>query len=343
MPRQLQELRDALPDAIGIWIGGHAALQLPAERLPPNCDAGPRRGRIRAAPGETRASLNHHESALQKTPGNDRRLPRCWWPPLSRMPCGRSRQPSSPQRRATSLRSWSPAAGCAQCARAWSARSWQASWKALRSPRATRLRRASCSDGCDLARPTPALPAHWLRCGLPRPTCAGRNPSSRPPCANSSGRRNLPERKLVPVAELDNAEAAERVQRARTDSARALLDEAAAEVDKIRPEFGKREVRAPFSGIVVERMVEPGTSVSAATAWFSVAEMSDDRDLRRDRREQSWPARRSDSRQSPWLRPTRIAPLPRGSPRLGPMSTASAASSGCAWWPRSSRTSCFPT
>lgn len=86
--------------------------------------------------------------------------------------------------------------------------------------------------------------------------------------------RELAERKLVPIAELDAAEAAERVQRAKTDAARARLEEAQAEVDKIRPEFGKREVRAPFDGVVVERMVEPGTSVSAATAWFSVAEMT---------------------------------------------------------------------
>jgi HlyD family secretion protein len=86
--------------------------------------------------------------------------------------------------------------------------------------------------------------------------------------------RELAERKLVPVAELDAAEAVERVQRAKTDAARARLEEAQAEVDKIRPEFGKREVRAPFDGVVVERMVEPGTSVSAATAWFSVAEMT---------------------------------------------------------------------
>jgi HlyD family secretion protein len=86
--------------------------------------------------------------------------------------------------------------------------------------------------------------------------------------------RELAERKLVPIAELDNAEAAERVQRAQTDAARARLEEAQAEVDKIRPEFGKREVRAPFDGIIIDRMIEPGTSVSATTAWFSLAEMS---------------------------------------------------------------------
>jgi len=86
--------------------------------------------------------------------------------------------------------------------------------------------------------------------------------------------RELAERKLVPIAELDSAESAERIQRAKTDAARARLEEAQAEVDKIRPEFGKREVRAPFDGVVIERMVEPGTSVSAATGWFTVAEMS---------------------------------------------------------------------
>lgn len=86
--------------------------------------------------------------------------------------------------------------------------------------------------------------------------------------------RELAERKLVPVAELDAAEAVERVQRANTDSARARLEEARAEVARVRPEFGKREVRAPFDGVVIERLVEPGTAVSATTGWFEVAEMS---------------------------------------------------------------------
>jgi HlyD family secretion protein len=86
--------------------------------------------------------------------------------------------------------------------------------------------------------------------------------------------RELAARKLVPVAELDAAEATERVQRAKTEAARARLEEALAEVDKVRPEFGKREVRAPFDGVVIERLVEPGTSVSASTGWFTIAEMS---------------------------------------------------------------------
>jgi HlyD family secretion protein len=86
--------------------------------------------------------------------------------------------------------------------------------------------------------------------------------------------RDLAARKLVPVAELDNAESAFSVQQANTEAARARLAEARAQVDQIRPEFGKREVRAPFNGVVIERMVEPGTSVSSATSWFTIAEMS---------------------------------------------------------------------
>jgi HlyD family secretion protein len=86
--------------------------------------------------------------------------------------------------------------------------------------------------------------------------------------------RDLAARKLVPVAELDNAESAFSVQQAQTDAARARLAEARAQVDQIRPEFGKREVRAPFNGVVIERMIEPGTQVSASTSWFTIAEMS---------------------------------------------------------------------
>jgi HlyD family secretion protein len=86
--------------------------------------------------------------------------------------------------------------------------------------------------------------------------------------------RDLAARKLVPVAELDTAESAFSVQQANTEAARARLAEARAQVDQIRPEFGKREVRAPFNGVVIERMIEPGTPVSAATSWFTIAEMS---------------------------------------------------------------------
>jgi HlyD family secretion protein len=84
----------------------------------------------------------------------------------------------------------------------------------------------------------------------------------------------LAARRLVPVAELEDAQAAERLQRSKTDSARARLEEAQAEVAKVRPEFGKREVRAPFDGVIIERLVEPGTAVTSSTGWFSIAEMS---------------------------------------------------------------------
>lgn len=86
--------------------------------------------------------------------------------------------------------------------------------------------------------------------------------------------RELAERKLVPTAELEDAEAAERLQRTKTDAARARLEEAQAEVAKVRPEFGKREVRAPFDGVVIERLVQPGTAVTSSTGWFAIAEMS---------------------------------------------------------------------
>lgn len=86
--------------------------------------------------------------------------------------------------------------------------------------------------------------------------------------------RELAARKLVPAAELEDAESAERLQRTKTDAARARLEEAQAEVAKVRPEFGKREVRAPFDGVVIERLVQPGTAVTSSTGWFSIAEMS---------------------------------------------------------------------
>ena len=40
-----------------------------------------------------------------------------------------------------------------------------------------------------------------------------------------------------------------------------------------RPEFDRREVRAPFNGVITDRLVEPGTPVSAAQGWFRISEM----------------------------------------------------------------------
>lgn len=84
----------------------------------------------------------------------------------------------------------------------------------------------------------------------------------------------LADRKQVSRAELDRAAADARVQRARADAARARRAEAAAEVERVRPEFDRREVKAPFNGVITDRLVEPGTPVSAAQGWFRISEMA---------------------------------------------------------------------
>lgn len=83
----------------------------------------------------------------------------------------------------------------------------------------------------------------------------------------------LAARKQVSTAELERVVADARVQAARTEAARAGRREAAAEVERVRPEFGRREVRAPFNGVITDRLVEPGTPVSASQAWFRISEM----------------------------------------------------------------------
>jgi len=84
----------------------------------------------------------------------------------------------------------------------------------------------------------------------------------------------LAAQKQVSVAEVERAAADVRVQSARVDAARAGFREAAAEVQRVRPDFDRREVRAPFGGVITERLVEPGTPVSAAQAWFRISEMT---------------------------------------------------------------------
>jgi HlyD family secretion protein len=84
----------------------------------------------------------------------------------------------------------------------------------------------------------------------------------------------LAARRQVSTAELERAAADARVQVARTEAARARRREAAAEVERVRPEFGRREVRAPFNGVITDRLVEPGTPVSAAQGWFRISEMA---------------------------------------------------------------------
>lgn len=85
--------------------------------------------------------------------------------------------------------------------------------------------------------------------------------------------RELSERRLISAADAERADSDFRVQQAKTAAARARLREARAEIDRVRPEFGRREVRAPFDGVIVQRLVEPGTSVGSSTAWFTLAEM----------------------------------------------------------------------
>ncbi len=84
----------------------------------------------------------------------------------------------------------------------------------------------------------------------------------------------LAAQKQVSVAEVERATADVRVQSARADATRAAFREAAAEVQRVRPDFDRREVRAPFGGVITERLVEPGTPVSAAQGWFRISEMA---------------------------------------------------------------------
>lgn len=71
--------------------------------------------------------------------------------------------------------------------------------------------------------------------------------------AEASYRRieDLYERKLVAKSELDKAQAALKTARAKLDSARAALEQA-------REQLSYTEVRAPYKGIVTERLVEVG-------------------------------------------------------------------------------------
>ncbi len=79
----------------------------------------------------------------------------------------------------------------------------------------------------------------------------------------------------VSKAELDRQIADSEIQSARVAAARAGLQQARAEVNRVAPEFERREVRAPFDGLVTRRMVDPGTPVSAAQTWFEISELGD--------------------------------------------------------------------
>jgi len=73
---------------------------------------------------------------------------------------------------------------------------------------------------------------------------------------------DLHERRLVAQAQLDNA-------RANRDSARARLIAAQAQLTAASEQVDYTEVRAPFSGYVTERFVEPGEAVTAGSPLLS--------------------------------------------------------------------------
>lgn len=85
--------------------------------------------------------------------------------------------------------------------------------------------------------------------------------------------RPLADRGQVSRADLDRQLADAQVQAARVAAARAGLSEARAEVNRVAPEFDRREVRAPFDGLITRRLVDPGTPVAPAQAWFEISEL----------------------------------------------------------------------
>ncbi len=84
----------------------------------------------------------------------------------------------------------------------------------------------------------------------------------------------LAQRKLIADDAVERARTAVRDGEAAVAVAAARIEEAGANLRRSSPEFAKREVRAPFAGIVVARLVEPGRAVAAGQEWFQVAEMS---------------------------------------------------------------------
>lgn len=85
--------------------------------------------------------------------------------------------------------------------------------------------------------------------------------------------RPLADSGQVSRADLDRQLADAQVQAARVAAARAGLSEARAEVNRVAPEFDRREVRAPFDGLITRRLVDPGTPVAPAQAWFEISEL----------------------------------------------------------------------
>jgi RND family efflux transporter MFP subunit len=77
------------------------------------------------------------------------------------------------------------------------------------------------------------------------------------------------ERQLVSRAQYDNARAAKQAAAARVEAANAALEAAKAKVSQAGEQLGYTEIRAPYSGIVTERLVEPGESVNVGSPLMS--------------------------------------------------------------------------
>jgi HlyD family secretion protein len=81
--------------------------------------------------------------------------------------------------------------------------------------------------------------------------------------------------KVVSIEEQDRAVAARARAAAAVEAGRARLADASAQVDLVRRQADKREIRAPFDGLVVRRRVEPGQSVTTGEALLWVAESAE--------------------------------------------------------------------
>lgn len=77
---------------------------------------------------------------------------------------------------------------------------------------------------------------------------------------------------VVAPDEQDRAAATHTRAAAALEAAEARLHDAAVQIDYIRRQAAKREVRAPFDGLVVRRLAEPGQSVTPGEALLWVAE-----------------------------------------------------------------------
>lgn len=78
--------------------------------------------------------------------------------------------------------------------------------------------------------------------------------------------------KVISEDEQDRATSALARALAAVEAGRARLHDATLQIELVRRQVDKREVRAPFAGLVVRRLVEPGQSVTPGEALVWVAE-----------------------------------------------------------------------